>query len=99
LSAATKLGFVKIDDIGEEFIIKESEISFGGLKEVDSHCDSERLSLLKQRAFYAFKILYKISDELLMTVNDDRGLKELANNVKEYTAIIEDIELENSNNK
>ncbi len=96
-SVAIKLGFKAINEAETEFELKQTDFNWDNenLKEINSNIDSERFEELRKRAFYAYKTLYKISDELLMTVNDDKDLKEVADEVRNYTWKIEDIEWEN----
>ena len=100
-SVALRLGFKAINEEETEFELKESDFNWESenLKEINSEITSERFETLKKRVFYAFKTLYKISDELLMTVNNDLELKEVANEVRKYTWKIEEIEWENKKTK
>ena len=100
-SVAHKLGFKAINEDETEFELKKSDFNWENenLKEINSDIVPERFEELRKRAFYAYKTLYKISDELLMTVNDDKELKEVADEVRKYTWKIEDIEWENKKTK
>lgn len=100
-SVALKLGFKAINEDETKFELKKSEFNWENenLKERNSEIVSERFETLRKRAFYAYKILYKISDELLMTVDDDRELKEVADEVRKYTWEIKDIEWKNKKTK
>lgn len=100
-NVAIKLGFKAINDAETEFELKQSDFNWTNenLNEINSEVNSERFEQLRKRAFYAFKTLYKISDELLMTVNDDKELKEVADEVRKYTWKIEDLEWENKKKK
>ena len=100
-NVALKLGFKAINISETEFELKQSDFNWDdeNLIEINSEINSERFKQLRERAFYAFKILYKISDELLMKVNDDKELKEVADEVRKYTWRIEDIEWENIEKK
>jgi hypothetical protein len=94
---ALKLGFKAINNSESEFELKQSDFNweYENLDEINSALSAERFETLRKRAFYAYKTLYKISDELLMTIDDDKELKEIANEVKKYTWKIEDLEWEN----
>lgn len=98
---AFKLGFKVINEIETEFELKHSDFNWDNenIEEINSNINSGRFEELRKRAFYAYKTLYKISDELLMTVNDDKELKEVADEVKKYTWKIEDLEWENKKTK
>jgi hypothetical protein len=100
-SVALKLGFKPINATETEFELKQSDFNWDNenLDEINSDIKSERIEELRKRAFYAYKTLYKISDELLMTVNDDKELKEVIKEVKNYTWKIEDLEWENKKTK
>lgn len=97
-NVALKLGFKPINDCETEFELKQTDFNWDdeNLKEINSEINSDRFKQLKKRAFYAFKTLYKISDELLMTVDDDKELKEVADEVNKYIWKIEELELENN---
>ncbi|WP_020526855.1 hypothetical protein [Flexithrix dorotheae] len=91
---ALKVGFKAINEAETEFELKQNEYNWENekLEEKNSEPNSDRFKELRKRAFYAYKILYKISDELFMIANDDKELKEVAEEVKKYTWRIEDIE-------
>lgn len=96
-SVAIKLGFKPINEDETEFELNKNDFNWENenLEEVNSQIDTERFEKLKKRAFFAFKILYRISDELLMAFDNDKELKEVADEVRKYTWKIEDIEWEN----
>lgn len=96
-SVAIKLGFQPINNSEKEFQLNKVDFNWENenLDEDNLVINSERFDQLRKRAFFAYRILYKISDELLMVANDDKGLKQIANEVKSYTWKIEDIEWEN----
>ena len=98
---AVKLGFKATNQDETEFDLKQSEFDWGNEKvnERNTEINPERLEELRKRIFYAYKTLYKISDELLMTFNDDKELKEVADEVSKYTWKIEDLEWENKKTK
>jgi RimJ/RimL family protein N-acetyltransferase len=100
-NVALKLGFKPINDFESEFELKQSNFNWENenLDETNSTIKTERFETLRKRVFYAYKTLYKISDELLMTVDDDKDLKEIANEVRKYTWKIEDLEWENKKTK
>jgi hypothetical protein len=100
-NVALKLGFKPINDCETEFELKQTDFNWDdeNLKEINSEINSGRFKQLKKRAFFAFKTLYKISDELLMAVDDDKDLKEVADEVRNYIWKIEDLELENKKMK
>ena len=100
-SVAEKLGFTAINESETEFELQKEnfEWDYENLDDTNSEIDAKRFEILRKRAFFAYKILYKISDELLMTVNDDKELKEIADEVKKYTLKIEDLEWENKKTK
>jgi len=96
-SVAIKLGFNPTNINETEFELGKEDFNweFEKLEEKNKQYNNEVYENLKKRAFYAYKLLHKISDELMMNVNDDRGLYEVANEVKKFTWKIEDIEWEN----
>lgn len=100
-SVALRLGFKAINEDETEFELKQSDFNWESenLKERNSEIDPERFKTLRKRVFYAYKTLYKISDELLMTINNDKELKEVADEVRKYTWKIEDLEWENIKTK
>jgi len=100
-SVAIKLGFKAINEIETEFELQQTEFNWDSenLVETNSEINNERFEILRKRVFFAYKTLYKISDELLMTVNDDKELKEIADEVRKYTWKIEDLEWENKKTK
>jgi hypothetical protein len=93
---AVKLGFKAINEIETEFELNKTEFNWNNesLNEIDSDINPDRFEELRKRAFFAYKTLYKISDELLMSVDDDKGLKEVADEVRKYTWKLEDLEWE-----
>lgn len=93
---ATNLGFKAVNNSELEFELNKSDFDWSNenLEEINKSVSSERFEILRKRAFFAYKTLYKISDELLMSANDDKELKEVADKVKKYTSRIEDIEWE-----
>ncbi|WP_303924869.1 GNAT family N-acetyltransferase [Draconibacterium sediminis] len=95
-NVALKLGFKPINGYESEFELKQTDFNwdYENLKETNSDINSDRFKQLRKRAFYAYKTLYKISDELLMSLNDDKDLKEVADEVRKYTWKIEDLEWE-----
>lgn len=98
---ADKLGFKAINQDKTEFDLKQSEFDWENenLNEKNTEIKPQRFEELRKRAFYAFKTLSKISDELLMTIDDDKELKEVTDEVKNYTWKIEDLEWENKKTK
>lgn len=100
-NVALKLGFKAINEAETEFELKQTDFNWDdeNFEEINSEIAPERVKQLRKRAFYAYKTLYKISDELLMTINDDKDLKEVADEVKKYTWKIEDLESENKKTK
>lgn len=100
-SVALKLGFKSINEAETEFELGQTDFNWDkeNFEEINSEINSKRFEQLRKRAFYAYKTLYKISDELLMTVNDDKELKKVADEVRKYTWKIEDLEWENKNKK
>lgn len=98
---AIKVGFKPTNQLETEFDLKHSEFDWESenLNERNTEIDRSRFEELIKRAYYTYKTLYKISDELLMTVNDDKGLKEVADEVRNYTWKIEDLEWENKRKK
>ncbi len=100
-NVAINLGFKAINDAETEFELKQTDFNWDNenFEEINSEINSERFEQLKKRVFYTYKILYKISDELLMTVNNDKELKDVADEVRNYTWKIEDLEWENKKTK
>lgn len=100
-NVALKLGFIAINEIKTEFELKQSDFNFDNenIDEINSDIKIERFETLRKRAFFAYKTLYKISDELLMTVDDDKELKKAADEVRKFTWKIEDLEWENKTTK
>lgn len=93
---ATNLGFKLVKDSETDFILTRDDFDWSNenLKEVNTPVSSERFELLRQRAYFAYKSLFKISDELLMSTDDDKNLRKVAEDVKQYTWKIQDIEWE-----
>jgi hypothetical protein len=69
------------------------------LNEKNSEISPDRVILLRQRVILAFKELYKVSDELLMNYDDDKGLNETAREISYFSTRIEDLEWENETTK
>jgi hypothetical protein len=92
-SVALKLGFKSTNKSKTEFELQMSDFNwdFENIVENNSEISSSRFEILSKRVFFAYKTLYKISDELLMTVDDDNELKEIADEVLKYTCKIEDL--------
>jgi hypothetical protein len=90
---ALKLGFKSTDKFDSEFELLKSEFDWQHeeLVETSDRITEERMNILRKRAFYAFKILQRISDELMMTYDDDNELSEIASEVRNYTWKIEDL--------
>lgn len=85
-SVASNIGFKSINENETEFQLYKSDFdnSFKNIHEINIDIKMDRHETLRQRAFYAYKILYKISDELLMANNDDKELKEAAEIVRRF---------------
>ena len=100
-SVVIKLGFKSINEVETEFELNTSDFNWDNenLIEINSDISSERFEELRKRAFFAYRTLYKISDELLMKVDDDKELKEVADEARKFTWKIEDIEWENKKTK
>lgn len=100
-SVANKLGFKAINQEETEYELKQNDFNWDNknFEEINSEINSERFEQLRKRAFYAYKTLYKISDELLMTINEDEDLKQVADEVREYTWKIENLEWKNKKTK
>lgn len=100
-NVALKLGFKSVNESETEFELNQSDFNWDNenLAEINSDIDPERYEQLRKRAFFAYKTLYKISDELLIKINDDKELKDVADEVKKYTWKIEDLEWENKKNE
>lgn len=96
-NVALKLGFKAINENETAFELKKSDFNWENedFDEINSNINSERFKELRKRVFYAYKTLYKISDELLMTVDDDKELKKVADEVREYTSKIESLKWKN----
>ncbi|HNQ67958.1 MAG TPA: GNAT family protein [Bacteroidales bacterium] len=96
-NVALKLGFTAINETETEFELKQSDFNFDNenLNEINSDINNERIETLRKRIFYAYKTLYKISDELFMTVGGDKELKKVADEVRKFTWKIEDLVWEN----
>ncbi|MDX2362389.1 MAG: hypothetical protein QNK23_16390 [Crocinitomicaceae bacterium] len=91
---ALSLGFIPVDVDQTEF-----ELSFENFaKEIKCHdgndvkISAERFKTLRKRIRYASSVLEKVSDELLVCLGDDKGLQDLANEVKYINLKIEDLE-------
>lgn len=93
---ALKLGFKELNETKFELERENFNWEYENIEEIDSVIDSERYEILRKRAYFAYKILYKISDELLIKINDDKDLKKIADEVGKYTWKIEDLEWDNN---
>lgn len=91
---AYNLGFKAKNEEETEFYLTKPEFNWGynNINEKNTNISSERFDELRKRAFYASKILLKISDELLMSLDDDKELKKLASEVGYYKDKIDDLE-------
>jgi len=95
-NVAINLGFKPTNKNETEFELIKENFNWDNenFEEFNSHIGSARFQILRKRAFFAYKVLYKISDELKMAFDDDKELKQVANEVRNYTWKIEDIERE-----
>jgi hypothetical protein len=58
----------------------------------------ERIEIMKKKIWYAYQLLYQVSDELKMTFDSDKGLIAQAYAIREYTSKIEDLNFDHSEN-
>ncbi len=96
---ALKVGFKQTNETEFELDKNEFDWTNENFEEINTEIKPDRIEELKKRIFFAFKTLYKISDELLMSFEDDKELKEIADEVIKYTWKIEDLEWENKKTK
>ncbi|MEQ8532675.1 MAG: hypothetical protein RIF36_19920 [Imperialibacter sp.] len=98
---AIKLGFEPRNEEETEFELKPTDLNWDNvnLEEDNVRISSERFEILRKRVFYAYKMLCKISDELLIKVDNDEGLREVADEVRNYTWRIDDIEWKSKRTK
>lgn len=90
---AIDAGFKAINEEETEFELLQSEFNWDceNIEELNSGINSERLEILQKRVFYAYKLLYKTSDELSMKFNDDNGLKNATDEVKKFIWKLEEL--------
>ncbi len=91
---ATQLGFKSINEDETIFELSKNDFNweFENLKEENYQIKPERKKELRKRILFAYRSLMKISDELSMAYDDDKGLEEIARKVSYYDLTIEDIE-------
>ncbi len=95
---AISLGFNPTNEDETEFELKKTDFDWRNenLQEKNRKISSKRFLELRNRLTFSYRQLLKISDELLMSYDDDKDLRELAREVYSYNAKIEDIEWENN---
>lgn len=94
---AMNLGFKPTNYEETEFELNVNDFNweFDNINEKNKGVSNERLEVLRKKSAYAYKILLKISDELIMSYDNDKGLSEVAKKVCSYQWKIEDINYEN----
>ena len=92
---AERLGFKPIDETELIFELEREKFDwkYENLNETNGHISKERSIELRKRVIYAYRQLYKISDELLMAYGTDRQLSQIANEVSYFNSKIEDLEM------
>lgn len=93
---ALRLGFEPVDK--EESVFELKEVNFDwsneNLNERNRSIADHRISELRRRMVFAYKNLKKISDELLMAFDDDKGLDELAEPLRYFEFKIKDLAID-----
>ncbi len=92
---AKKLGFTTVSDNSKSktFILHRNNFDFTKRKITKSNypMDEERMNQLRKEVFLAYRMLHKISDELLMKFDDDRDLSDTVKLVRRYTQKIDNL--------
>ena len=98
---AESLGFKPINESETEFELDKDEFDwqYENLDERNGTISKSRFKELRKRLIYSYRQLIKISDELLMTYDDDKELRDVARKVSYFNLRIEDIEWENKRKK
>lgn len=90
---AERLGFKPADEQETVFFLKKNEFVwvYENLTEVNGVMTKERFENLQQRLLIPCRQLNKISDELIMTYDDDGELAEIVKKLSFFPAKMEDI--------
>lgn len=93
---AENLGFIAINIEENKFELNKNDFDWEleNVNEKNNKISKERFEELRKRLTYSSKNLMRISDELIMSYDDDRELKELADKVKYFQSKIDDIEFD-----
>jgi len=93
LRVAKKLGFKESLSKSNTFELKRDDLDWERVNIFESYnpISEDRMQELKKRAFFAFKTLYKISDEMEMAYVDNFELDELVKQIEKSTVIIDDL--------
>jgi hypothetical protein len=93
---AESVGFKPINHDETEFELKKEEFDwqFENLDKKNGMISNARFEELRKRLILSYRQLIKISDELIVTCNDDKGLREAAYEISYFNLSIEDIQWE-----
>lgn len=93
LKVAQRLGFQESSTERDTFILTKEHFDWSneGISERDNPISEERMNELKRRAFFAYKTLYKINDELDMAYLGSYELADILKQLKMCTVYIEDL--------
>lgn len=92
---AERLGFKPIDETELIFELEREKFDwkYENLNEINGNISKERSIELRKRIIFAYRQLYKISDELLMAYGTDKQLRQVANEISYFNSKIEDLEM------
>lgn len=98
---AENVGFKPTNNDQTEFELSKGEFDwqYKNLDEKNGLISKPRFEVLRKRLILSYRQLIRISDELLVTCGDDKGLREAANEISYYNLKIEDIEWEYEKNE
>lgn len=85
-SVAINVGFRPVNDKETIFVLNKSDFNWDceNLSRINSGMNLERFNVLRKRLFYAYKIIDKTSDELLLTVIDEKKINEITAEIRRF---------------
>lgn len=93
VGVAQHLGFVQCIPEPETYVLTKTKFNWDNVKisESDNPLEKERMEELKRRAHYAYKMLYKINDELEMVGLWDERLQDSVDKLRYFPMRLEDM--------
>lgn len=93
-NVAESVGFKSVNESETEFELSKDKFDWQheDIEEKNGTITKARFHELRKRLIHSYQQLIKISDELLMAYDDDKGLREVAEKVGYFKFRIDDIE-------